>query len=142
MPFFTPRRTPMAQRWLPIFMFTGAGSGLLEIKSALADAPVQFQSTFMRQLDSHASDAGALALNALSAGQDLAPGRYLVNIEVNRTFFDQREIEFTADAQGDGLTPCLSRQMLQDMGVRLDSLAEPETLADSCVDLPRLVFAR
>ena len=139
MPFFTPRRTPMAQRWLPIFMFTGAGSGLLEIKSALADAPVQFQSTFMRQLDSHASDAGALALNALSAGQDLAPGRYLVNIEVNRTFFDQREIEFTANAQGDGLTPCLSLQMLQDMGVRLDSLAEPETLADSCVDLPRLV---
>jgi len=93
----------------------------------------------MRQLDNHASDAGALALKTLSANQDLAPGRYLVSIEVNRSFFDQREIEFTANAQGDGLSPCLSRQLLLDMGIRLDSLAETESLTDACVDLPRLV---
>ncbi|APC19158.1 ferrous iron transporter B [Pseudomonas frederiksbergensis] len=139
MPSFTHRRTPVAQRLLPIVMFTGASSVLLDIKSALADAPVEFQSTFMRQLGNHAGDAGALALKTLSASQDLAPGRYLVSIEVNRSFFDQREIEFTANPQGDALSPCLSWQLLQDMGVRLDSLAAPEMPADSCVDLLRLV---
>jgi outer membrane usher protein len=139
MPFYTQRRTPVAQRLLHVFIFTGAGSVLLDSKSALADAPVEFQSTFMRQLNNHASDAGALALKTLSANQDLAPGRYLVSIEVNRSFFDQREIEFTANAQGDGLSPCLSRQLLLDMGIRLDSLADSASLADTCVDLLRLV---
>jgi outer membrane usher protein len=139
MPFYTQRRTPVAQRLLHLFVFTGAGSVLLDSKPALADAPVEFQSTFMRQLDNHASDAGALALKTLSANKDLAPGRYLVNIEVNRSFFDQREIEFTANTQGEGLSPCLSRQLLLDMGIRLDSLAEIESPADACVDLLHLV---
>ncbi|WP_241668492.1 fimbria/pilus outer membrane usher protein [Pseudomonas sp. Sample_22] len=112
---------------------------MLETETALGATQVEFQSTFMRQLDSHASDAGALALKALSNNQDLAPGRYLVSIDINRSFFDRREIEFTANAQGNGLVPCLSQQLLNDIGVKLDSLAEPAATLGSCVDLQRLI---
>ncbi|VVQ08834.1 hypothetical protein PS914_04918 [Pseudomonas fluorescens] len=93
----------------------------------------------MRQLDNHASDAGALALKTLSSNQDLVPGRYLVSINVNHKFIDRREIEFRANAQGDGLSPCLSSQLLEDIGVKLDGLAEPEAASGHCVDLPRLI---
>jgi outer membrane usher protein len=41
--------------------------------------------------------------------------------------------------KGDGLVPCLSRQLLNDIGVKLDSLVEPETMPGTCVDLPRLI---
>lgn len=139
MPFFPHWRSPPAQRLFHFVVFTGASSALLDAEPARASTSMEFQSTFMRQLDNHASDAGALALKALSSGQDLAPGRYLVSIEVNRSFFDRREIEFTLNAQDGGLSPCLSRQLIKDMGVKLDSLAEPEAAPDTCVDLPRLV---
>jgi outer membrane usher protein len=139
MPFFPHWRSTPAQRLFHSAVLTGASLVLLETKPALASTQVEFQSTFMRQLDNHASDAGALALNALSSSQDLAPGRYLVSIDVNRSFFDRREIEFTANAQGDGLVPCLSRQLLNDIGVKLDSLAEPEATLGTCVDLQRLI---
>jgi outer membrane usher protein len=139
MPFFPHSGSTPAQRLFHFFVFTGGGIILLETERALGSTQVEFQSTFMRQMENHASDAGALALKTLSSSQDLAPGRYLVSIDVNRSFFDRREIEFTANAQGDGLVPCLSRQLLNDIGVKLDSLVEPETMPGTCVDLPRLI---
>lgn len=130
---------PSARRLLHFTMFTGGGILFLNNCTAQASSAVQFQSSFMRQSDAHASDAGALALSALSLGQDLLAGRYRVNIEVNRTFFDQQEIEFTANDSGDGLSPCLSAQLLKDIGVKLDGLAEPEAALGACIDLLGLV---
>jgi len=132
-----PGSLPSACRFAHLILVTGFV--LLEGRSAQANTAIQFQSSFMRQLDGYASDVGALALDTLSASQDLAPGRYLVSIEVNRAFFEQREIEFTANAQGDGLTPCLSPSLLEEMGVRLDTLEQPATTLGACIDLPRLV---
>lgn len=139
MPFFPHWSSTPAQRLCHFVVFTGASVVLLKTDPALASTPVEFQSTFMRQLDNHASDAGALALKTLSSSQDLAPGRYLVSIDVNRSYFEHRELEFTANAQGDGLVPCLSRQLLDDIGVKLDSLAQPEAALGTCVDLQRLI---
>ncbi|MDD0977345.1 fimbrial biogenesis outer membrane usher protein [Pseudomonas sp. TNT2022 ID681] len=98
---------------------------------------MQFQPSFMRQLDNHASDAGALALQALSSN-DLAPGRYRVTIEVNRTFFDLREIEFTDDGQGE-LVPCLSLAFIEEIGVKVAALLAPPALTDTCIDLADLL---
>lgn len=138
MPLFPCWSSTPARRLFHLFVLTG-GVAWLDTKPALASTPVEFQSTFMRQLNNHASDAGALALRSLSSGQDLAPGRYLVSIDVNRNYFDRREIEFTANAQGDGLSPCLSLQLIKDIGVKLDSLAEPQTNLGECFDLERLI---
>ena len=65
-------------------------------------------------------DAGALALKALSNSQNLIPGRYRVSIHVNQNFFDNREIEFAVNTQADDLAPCLSPELLNDIGVKLD----------------------
>lgn len=139
MPFSPHRSSTPAQRLFHFAVLTGSSLVLLESRPALASTQVEFQPTFMRQLDNHASDAGALALKTLSSNQDLVPGRYLVSIAVNQKFFDRREIEFRANAQGDGLIPCLSLQLLEDIGVKLDGLAEPEAASGNCVDLPRLI---
>lgn len=139
MPFLTHRCSPAARSLFNFFMYTSAGTVLLDIKPLRADEPPQFQSAFMRQLDNHAIDAGALALKALSTSQDLAPGRHLVGIEVNRTFFDRREIEFTLKTEGEGLSPCLSRQLLEELGVKLDSLELTHDPQAQCVDLERLI---
>lgn len=139
MPFFPHQSSTCAQRLFHLQVFTGGGIVLLQTKPAQAANPVEFQSTFMRQLQNHASDAGALALKTLSSGQDLAPGRYLVSIEVNRSFFDRREIEFSPHAQGDGLSPCLSLQLIEEIGVKLDSLEETEASLNSCIDLQQLI---
>ena len=122
-----------------LILIAGGGITLLEGERAEASMPVEFQSTFMRQLDNHSADAGALALRNLSAGQELLPGRYRVGILVNQSFFDQRDIDFASAAQGQGLEPCLSAGLLEEIGVKLDSLAEPQRLESTCIDLARLI---
>lgn len=131
------RRLPCLRLLLPIAV-SGAVATLGSVP-ARAETPVKFRATFMRQLNGHASDAGALALDALANGQDLAPGRYRVSIEINQSFFDQREISFSVSAPGAELVPCLTQQLLKDIGVRLDGLVQPSAAADACVDLGQLI---
>lgn len=105
----------------------------------MATKALEFQSGFMRQSPDHASDAGLQALHALTQTHDLGPGLYRVDIRVNLSYFGQREIEFAASPEGDRLLPCLSAELLGQMGVRLDSLAEPGLLQSPCVDLLALI---
>ena len=126
------------QHFLHIVLIGASITGL-KPDSAQASASVQFQSTFMRQMDTHDIDAGALALKTLSNSLHLTPGRYRVSIDINLNFFDSREIDFTANLQGDELTPCLSSQLLNDMGVKLDSLEQSDKELGACVDLQRLI---
>ncbi|EJM68027.1 P pilus assembly protein, porin PapC, partial [Pseudomonas sp. GM55] len=93
----------------------------------------------MRQSPEHTSDAGLQALHALAQTHHLGPGRYRVDIQLNLVYFGQREIEFVFSPGNDRLLPCLSAQLLDEMGVRLDSLAEPELLQSQCVDLLALI---
>jgi outer membrane usher protein len=139
--FFLPWRfgLPARQRLFHFIIIGGGSTVLLEVEPVHAGETLEFQSTFMRQLDSHASDAGALALNALAERPDLGPGRYPVSIHVNQRFFDRREIEFTTSPQGQDLYPCLSTELLNEMGVKLDGLAEAETVPVACVELGRLI---
>ena len=133
------------RQWAPFrlhaahLLVTGVSlASLMETRPAMA-AVVEFQSSFMRQSADHASDAGVLALNALTLGNDLGPGRYEVDIQVNRLYFGRRELEFVLSPTGDQLQPCLSADLLSAMGVRVDSLADPTLMQSSCVDLPALI---
>lgn len=116
-----------------------SGATFAEPRLAQTTPLVEFQSGFMRQSPDHASSAGQQALQALAQTHDLGPGRYLVDIQVNLTYFDQREIEFILSPQGNQLTPCLTAELLGQMGVRLDSIAEPELLTTRCVDLRAMI---
>lgn len=139
MPFLPYGGSTPANRLLHCCLLTGASvvAGRADLAQSATD--VEFQSSFMRQSDTHTSDAGELALLALSTRQHLIPGRYLVSIHANQNVFDSREIEFTANDQNDELTPCLPPQLLNDIGVKLDSLEQPESTLGACVDLQRLI---
>ena len=119
------------RQWAPFrlhaahLLVTGVSiASLMETRPAMATA-VEFQSSFMRQSADHASDAGVLALNALTLGNDLGPGRYEVDIQVNRLYFGRRELEFVLSPTGDQLQPCLSADLLSEMGVRVEDLYQP-----------------
>lgn len=125
-------------RFVPLVVL-GSSSALLEVRLAHAAPSAEFQAGFMRQSPAHATDAGALALAALANSSDLGPGRYAVDIQVNSRFFGRRELEFKLSPDGERLLPCLSAPLLEEFGVRLDSLADPELLQDTCVDLGALI---
>ncbi|NWL23406.1 fimbria/pilus outer membrane usher protein [Pseudomonas umsongensis] len=132
----TPERSRL--RLVHLLVIGSSGAALLEAQPALAVSSVEFQHSFLRQSPDHASDTGALALNALNNNHDLGPGRYWVDIQVNRVYFGQREIEFVL-SDDDRLLPCLSAPLLAELGVRLDSVADPTLLQSSCIDLQRLI---
>ncbi|WP_458129715.1 fimbria/pilus outer membrane usher protein [Pseudomonas sp. Z2-11] len=133
------RRARYRLRLVHLFVIGSGGAILFEARPALATPAIEFQSSFMRQSPEHASDAGALALSALANSHDLGPGRYWVDIQVNLGYFGQREIEFLFSPEGDRLLPCLSPELLGQLGVRLDSLADPALLQAPCVDLSALI---
>lgn len=117
----------------------GSGAALIESKPAQAASRLEFQSGFMRQSPHHNSDAGALALGALANSPDLGPGRYRVDVSVNHKYAGQREIVFESSPQGDQLLPCFTAELLEEFGVRLQSLADPALLQATCIDLPTLI---
>lgn len=139
MPFSPHGSYSPVQQFLQCFVLIGASITLLKPDFAHGSTPVEFQSTFMRQMDTHDIDAGALALKTLSKSLLLTPGRYRVTIDINLNFFDSREIDFAANPQGDELTPCLSPELLKDMGVKLDSLEQADGELGACVDIQRLI---
>ncbi|RRV07178.1 fimbrial biogenesis outer membrane usher protein [Pseudomonas sp. v388] len=137
------RRASERLRLAPLFLAVGSGSLALAAcpasASASASEGTEFQSGFLRQGPGFSSDAAALALNALAGQQALPPGVYVVEMKINQSYFGRREIEFTAAPDGDGLLPCLSSKLLEELGVRLDSLADPLLLQAACVDLFTLI---
>jgi outer membrane usher protein len=132
-------RVPDRLRFVHLLLIGSGGALLFESKPTLAAQAVQFQSGFLRQSPEYASDAAALALDSLANTQDVGPGSYWVDIQVNARYFGQREIRFDTDPNGEGLLPCLSPPLLEQMGVRLESLEHPALLQQSCVDLRRLI---
>lgn len=133
--FFRRLRHPGRPSRLHCAMIVGSGLSLPFSGSAAA-APLEFQSSFMRQLGDEQD--GALALRSLSNDDALAPGRYQVSISVNQQYFDHRELAFTAGSD-ERLSACLSRPLLEEMGARLDALTTDEGLKTDCIDLPRLI---
>ncbi len=132
------RRAAGRLRFVPLVVL-GSSTALLEIRHAQATSNTEFQSGFMHQSPAHTADAGALALAALANTSDLGPGRYWVDIQVNYRFLGRRELQFELSPDGERLLPCLSAELLEEFGVRLDSLAEPELLQNTCVDLATLI---
>ncbi|MGK6478408.1 FimD/PapC N-terminal domain-containing protein [Klebsiella pneumoniae] len=47
-------------------------------------------------------------LSGFEKGQEVPPGTYRVDIYLNNGFMTTRDVTFQADAQGHGLSPCLT----------------------------------
>jgi outer membrane usher protein len=129
------RRAPARQHLVHLFVAGYSSATLAETNPYPSVRAVEFQSGFLHQSTDHAPGAGQHALRALTQLHDVGPGRYRVDIEVNRTAFGQHELDLSQSPDGKRLVPCLSAELLGQMGVRLDSIAEPELLKTSCVDL-------
>ncbi|MCP1291101.1 fimbrial biogenesis outer membrane usher protein [Chromobacterium sp. S0633] len=92
-----------------------------------ADAPV-FNTRFLK-LDGQAADLKAV----LSAGNDILPGRYRVDILLNRQLADRRDILFRQERDGK-VRPCLDAALLRKLGVKLPPSGPGD---EACVDLPQ-----
>ncbi|RMS73256.1 Fimbrial bioproteinsis outer membrane usher protein [Pseudomonas syringae pv. aceris] len=128
---------PVRLRFMQVLIVCGSVTVPLELTKAAT--PVNFQSGFLRQGQDYDSAAAASVLNQLSVVESLGPGDHWVEIHVNMRYFGQRQIRFDADPQGNGLLPCLSSELLEQIGVRLDSLADPASLQVACVALGQLI---
>lgn len=65
---------------------------------------------------------------------EVPPGTYRVDIYLNNGYMTTRDVTFEADAQGHGLSPCLTRGQLASMGVdtgRVTGMAAP-TVRPAC----------
>lgn len=111
------------------------------ISSALASAaeqpPIEFQSGFLYQPGGN--NSAVAALKALANEHELGPGQYLVQLTVNSNNTGQQELSFALDTQHNRLQPCLSPQLLGELGLRLDALPDPALLDQPCLDLPAVV---
>ncbi|MDI3372133.1 MULTISPECIES: fimbria/pilus outer membrane usher protein [Pseudomonas] len=133
-------RRPVSSRPRPArFALLGSPLILLLVTPALAtpSAP-RFQAEFMRQAPGLASDAGALALQALAEQEPLAAGRYRVQLLVNHTPLDAREVDIRNN-DGQGLQACLTGNLLRDLGLREQALEAPLPSDDRCLDLAALL---
>lgn len=101
-------------------------------------ATPRFHAEFMHQAPGQASEAGALALQALAEQAPLAAGRYRVQVVVNSTTPYTREIGIH-NHNGQGLQACLTGKLLRDFDLREEALETPLPNDDSCLDLATLV---
>ncbi len=128
---------PVRLRFMRSLLVCGSGAFILDPVHTLAATP--FQSGFLRQGPGYSSHAAGQALDTLASMQDLAPGRHWVEIQINKRYFGRQALNFEADPQGERLLPCLSGGLLEQMGLRLESLADPASLTESCIDLLKRV---
>lgn len=137
-PFPGRWRVPARQRFAQLFLIGSGGAALVEAGPALANSSLNFQTGFMHQGAGQPADAGRLALQALANTQDLGPGRYRVEVRVNHEYLGRHELEFVQQG-ADGLSPCLSAELLDQFGIKLDAIANPDQLKADCVNLATLI---
>lgn len=108
---------------------------LLVLPVFSAQAELYFNPRFL------SDDPAAVAdLSNFEKGQELPPGTYRTDIYLNDGYITTRDITFSAGENGQGLTPCLTRDQLASMGVNTSSISGINVLsADTCVPLTELI---
>jgi len=134
---------PKRQRLLHSLVIGSGGALLLasdsEAGESAASTPDAFESTFMRQLDGHSAQAGALALQALDQGLDLAPGRYQVKVLVNHDPLPARELEIFLDPRTQALSACVAGDLIAQLNLRKQVAQELGALPGPCLDLAEAI---
>jgi len=127
-------RKVFALRLVSPFVLGAGVFALAEPVAMASDSALKFHSSFMYQGAGAPAQAGQLALDELAQRNELGPGRYRVEVNLNLRPFDQREIDFVAGAHG-RLQPCLSSALLEELGVNLSAVEQPQLTEQPCIDL-------
>ncbi|MFG0409672.1 fimbria/pilus outer membrane usher protein [Pseudomonas sp. FYR_11] len=128
------RRTRLRRVYPMLLSLTAAT--LVPPPFALASA--EFDASFLHLSPGQPRTHATHALHGLSEQQELPPGRYSVQVLVNLSPGGIHELTFEARPDGQ-LQACLAPELLAELGLRLDAIADPGALASACLDLPRLV---
>ncbi|NYH26353.1 fimbria/pilus outer membrane usher protein [Paraburkholderia bryophila] len=101
-----------------------------------ADAAVQFDTTFLRTDSTQGVDLARFA-----RGNTVSAGVYSVDIWVNDIRVARQDLRFVAAREGQSARACLSRQMLETLGVDFAKVGvnQDAKAGDECVDLAVLV---
>jgi outer membrane usher protein len=110
---------PIAGMVMSVFAVVGSVQSANVNASEATSAPVpsvasavEFDSTFLRT-----DPAQTVDVARFSQGNPVSPGVYSVDIFVNETRVAHQDVRFAATGEGQGARACLSRQMLEKLGV-------------------------
>lgn len=88
--------------------------------------------------------ASSVDMSRFNTGNQMSPGLYRIDIVVNGQALGRREVEFVAAHAKTGAQPCLSREVLEKIGIAMDKvdtdtrgreLANPAAAGQYCGDL-------
>ncbi|WP_238067429.1 MULTISPECIES: fimbria/pilus outer membrane usher protein [Pseudomonas] len=102
-------------------------------------AQPEFDASFLYLSPGQPRANAAHALHGLAEQKALPPGRYPVQVLVNLAPAGVRELTFEAAPGDEQLRPCLGPGLMGELGLRLDAIADPAALENTCLDLPTLV---
>lgn len=113
--------------------FTAGGMAQPLMAKAADASTVEFDATFLRTEPSQTVD-----LSRFGQGNPVSPGVYSVEIYVNDLRAAREDVRFVAAREGLGALACLSRVLLEKLGVDFSKgeLNKVSSMADECVDLP------
>ncbi|QHG63923.1 fimbria/pilus outer membrane usher protein [Pseudomonas putida] len=131
------RRPALSRPHLTRSALLGSPLILLLATPTFAASP-RFQAEFMRQAPGQASEAGALALQALAEQTPLAAGRYRLQVVLNNTALGMREVDiYSNDEQS--LQACMTGDLLRSLDLREEALEAPLPHDNQCLDLTALI---
>lgn len=100
-----------------------------------AASAVEFDATFLR-----IDPAQTVDVSRFARGNPVSPGVYSVDIFVNDMRVAHQDVKFVAAAGGSGAQACLSRQLLETLGIDFAKAnATGIAKADDCVDLAAII---
>ena len=122
----------------PMVMVICLSTGTVLATPSAAAEP-EFDASFLYLSPGQPRTNAAHALHGLAEQKALPPGRYPVQVLVNLTPAGVRELTFEAAPGDEQLQPCLGPGLMGELGLRLDAIADPAALENTCLDLATLV---
>lgn len=123
-------------QWAPLLIVITSSSTCLAEGSEQASVE-QFNTTFLQGAPS------SVDLQLLLAANSVLPGNYRVDLYSNDTLVGRRDIDFRRNPVNGKVDPCLTLEMLQQLGIDLAKLQASEKLTlddpQACYDLPSLI---
>ena len=123
-------------QWAPLLIVITSSTTCLAEGSEQASVE-QFNTTFLQGAPS------SVDLQLLLAANSVLPGNYRVDLYSNDTLVGRRDIDFRRNPVNGKVDPCLTLEMLQQLGIDLAKLQASEKLTlddpQACYDLPALI---
>lgn len=122
--------------WAPLFIVITASTTCLA-EGNEQESVEQFNTSFLQGAPS------SVDLQLLLAANSVLPGNYRVDLYSNETLVGRRDIDFRRNPANGQVEPCLTLDMLQQLGIDMAKLQATDKLTaagpQACYDLPALI---